>query len=131
LRRSGLVRESWPGSRSATASTQGRFSARVNGITITPDGRTAYVLSEPAGNEGGGPTCTGPPGAVTPIATATNTPGKPTEVGCIPLASAVTPDSRTIYVATGAGSVTPIATTTGQPGKPIKVESPAAIVITP
>jgi len=108
----------------------GSGSARVNGITITPDGRTAYVISEPEGNEGGGPACTGPPGAVTPIATATNTAGKPVKVGCIPVAAAVTPDGQTIYVASDSGTVTPIATATGRPGKPIKIEGPVAIVIT-
>lgn len=109
----------------------GSGSARVNGITITPDGRTAYVISEPEGNEGGGPVCTGPPGAVTPIATATNTAGKPVKVGCIPLAAAVTPDGRTIYVACDSGTVTPIATATGRPGTPIKIDDPVAIVIAP
>jgi DNA-binding beta-propeller fold protein YncE len=109
----------------------GSGSARVNGITITPDGRTAYVISEPEGNEGGGPVCTGPQGVVTPIATATNTAGKPVKVGCIPLAAAVTPDGRTIYVACDSGTVTPIATATGRPGTPIKVDDPVAIVIAP
>jgi hyaluronoglucosaminidase len=114
-------------------------SALVQGITITPDGRTAYVISQPQGRvkrvvvhgDGGGLACTEPAGAVTPIATATNTAGKPIKVGCFPLAAAVTPDGQTIYVGSESGTVTPIATATGRPGTPIKINGPAAIAITP
>jgi DNA-binding beta-propeller fold protein YncE len=114
-------------------------AALVQGITITPDGSTAYVTSQPGGGakhvvvpgDGGVLACTGPPGTVTPIATATNTAGKPIKVGCFPLAAAVTPDGQTIYVGSESGTVTPVATATGRPGKPIKLEGPEAIVITP
>ncbi|HLQ55418.1 MAG TPA: hypothetical protein VK162_14255 [Streptosporangiaceae bacterium] len=47
-------------------------------IAITPDGKAAYVLAMFAGT-------------VTPIATATDTPGKPIKVGRIPSAIAITP----------------------------------------
>jgi hyaluronoglucosaminidase len=114
-------------------------SALVQGITIAPDGSTAYVTSWPAGKveraalpgDGGTLACTGAPGRLTPITTATNTAGKPIKVGCLPLAAAVTPDGQTIYVTSEAGTVTPIAAATGRPGKPIKIEGPGAIVITP
>ena len=59
---------------------------------------------------------------MTPIATATNTPGKPIKVGGNPAALAITPDGRTVYAASFlGGTVTPIATATNAPGKPIKV----------
>jgi DNA-binding beta-propeller fold protein YncE len=40
---------------------------------------------------------------VTPIRTATNTPGRPIRVGSFPVAIAITPDSKTAYVANSAG----------------------------
>ena len=56
-------------------------------IAITPDGRTAYVVSA----------CGCAP-VVTPVATATNTPGKPIKIGGSPWAIAITPDGKTAYV---------------------------------
>ena len=59
---------------------------------------------------------------MTPVATATNTPGKPIKVGGNPAALAITPDGRTAYVVSLIGdTVTPINTATNPPGKPIKV----------
>jgi YVTN family beta-propeller protein len=70
--------------------------------------RTAYVV-------GGRDT-------VTPIATATNTPGKPIKVGKGPWAIAITPDGKTAYVLNAnSDTVTPIATATNTPGPPIPV----------
>lgn len=117
-------------------------SASVTGIigfAITPDGRTAYGLSQEPGssrlvNMGGHNDtvqCVGTPGLVTPITTATGTAEKPIKVGCRPLAIALTPDGKTVYVASESGAVTPIATATDRPGKPIKVEGPEEIVIGP
>ena len=40
-----------------------------------------------------------PRGTVTPIDTATNTPGEPIDVGNEPFAIAVTPDGKTVYAA--------------------------------
>ncbi len=51
------------------------------GIAITRDGKTAYVTNSMAGT-------------VTPITTATNTPGKPIEVGRLPVALVIAPDSH-------------------------------------
>ena len=99
-------------------------------IAITPDRKIVYVASAdtaiPA-NE------SATPGIVTPIATATGTPGTPITVGGTPLAMAITPDGETLYVVNeSSGTVTPIATATGRPGKPITVgPQPWAIAITP
>jgi DNA-binding beta-propeller fold protein YncE len=115
-------------------------------IAITPDGKTAYVTAESG--------CVVPATArftswatafercaitVTPISTATGTPGKtiyagpgginPHCGGCSgggPFLSApgeivITPDGGTAYVTTRSG-VTPISTATGIPGKPIPVD---------
>jgi DNA-binding beta-propeller fold protein YncE len=103
-------------------------------IAITPDGKTVYVSTE-NGCRGEGQDCTI---TVTPISTATNTPGKPIHVGSGPLAVgvgqiAITPDGKTAYVTTGPG-LTPISTATDTPGKPIKVSAPSSgrqIVFTP
>jgi YVTN family beta-propeller protein len=59
---------------------------------------------------------------VTPIATATDTAGRPITVGSRPWAIAITPDGKTAYVAnTSADMVTPIATATNTAGRPITV----------
>ena len=70
---------------------------------------------------------------VTPITTATNTPGTPIQVGKEPSAIAITPDGKTAYVVNQFGcAVTPITTATNTPGTPIRVgRGPEAIAITP
>src|SRR5215470_18866522 len=63
---------------------------------------------------------TGSPGTVTPVNTATGTPGEPTHVaaggGCwdCPDQIVITPDGKTVYVTSGS-TVTPISTATGTP----------------
>jgi len=98
-------------------------------IAVTPDGQTAYVVSQ----NGYGAGQDVPDGTVTPITTATNTPGKPITVGKYPAAIAITPDGKTAYVANqDDDTVTPITTATNTPGKPINVGAlPTAIAITP
>jgi len=89
-------------------------------IAIMPDGKTAYV-------DGGGSDI------VTPINTATNTAGKPIDVGNAQ-SIVITPDGKTAYVINGYGSdsVTPINTATNEAGKPIPVgQAPEHIAITP
>jgi DNA-binding beta-propeller fold protein YncE len=117
-------------------------ASAADDIAVTPDGQTAYVASQC-------PTlarrlrlgCTGPPGEVTPISTATNTPGTPIKVSSGTLfrfmggfhSCAITPDGKTLYIISGNGStVTPITTATNTPGRPINVAGNAqSIVITP
>ncbi len=98
-------------------------------IAVTPDGKTVYVANtwENTGRLASGQS------TVTPIATATNTPGPPIEVGSGPWAFAITPDGTTAYVINFySHSVTPIATATNTPGPPIRVgQGPRAIAITP
>ena len=103
------------------------------GIAITPDGKTAYVTSQ-SGCRIADHRCTY---TVTPISTATNTPGKPIPIGSGPDTFTpeivITPDGKTAYV-TRASGVTPINTATGTPGKPIHVVGTPfshAIAITP
>jgi len=71
------------------------------------------------------------PGGLLPISTATNTPGRPIHVG-FPGAAVLTPDGKTVYVATGY-TVTPISTATNTPGKPIHVQGtpPFGVAINP
>jgi YVTN family beta-propeller protein len=90
---------------------------------------TAYVTNEFSGT-------------VTPIATATNTAGPPIMAGSYPENIVITPDGKTLYVASGSyyanGSysygttVTPIATATNTAAPPITVGSqPYGMAITP
>src|SRR6185312_952446 len=126
---------------------------RPRAIAVTPDGKTAYVVnqsrpqpppwrSHEAGKRGRPELPPDERGTVTPIVTATNTPGEPIDVGNEPFAIAVTPDGKTVYVAntwentgrlaSGQSTVTPIATATNTPGPPIQVGSgPWAFAITP
>ena len=93
-------------------------------IAITPDGRTAYVLSQRG---------------VVPISTATNKPGKPINAGKDLTGIAITPDGKTAYVvSTSSATVTPIRTATNTALKLIKVGNgqpaqpgPSPIAITP
>ena len=113
--------------------SRNRHEGVPQAIAITPDGKTVYVVSEIGGR---------PPyitDTVTPISTATNTPGKPIPVGGRFNGRrgenweqiAVTPDGKTAYVAAGP-TVTPISTATNTPGKPIPVRGiPMGFAITP
>jgi DNA-binding beta-propeller fold protein YncE len=74
----------------------------------------------------------GASGAVTPISTATNTPGKPIRVGGSPYGAAITPDGKALYAASTPGVVIPISTATNTPGKLIKTgNTPWSIVCAP
>ena len=70
---------------------------------------------------------------MTPIDTATNTPGAAIAVGSGPVGVAVTPDGKTAYVTNlESGSVTPIDTATNTPGAAIAVGSfPEGVAVTP
>jgi hypothetical protein len=75
---------------------------------------------------------------VTPVTTATNTPGRPIKISAIPAAIAITPDGKTAYIADEhPGTVTPVSTATNTPGKPINIggigrlTAETAIAITP
>jgi DNA-binding beta-propeller fold protein YncE len=114
-------------------------------LAAAPDGQTVYAASEKLVNDG--MQCPEAAGVVTPVATATNLPGKPVQVACTPNALAVTQDSKTVYVASynssqgshsglanysGHGTVTPIAAATGLAGTPIEVTGdPRTMLITP
>ena len=71
--------------------------------------------------------------SVTPVDTATNTPGTPITVGTRPTGIAITPDGTTAYVANfDSDTVTPIDTSTDTAGSPITVGTPPeTIAITP
>jgi YVTN family beta-propeller protein len=90
------------------------------GLAITPDGTTAYVANQLSAS-------------VTPIDTATNTPGPGIAVGVGPFGAAFTPDGATAYVANQvSNSVTPIDTTTKTAGLEIAVgNTPEGVAVTP
>jgi hypothetical protein len=82
-----------------------------------PAAPTLYIYSY--GNTGA------PGGTITPVNTATGTPGKPIHVGAgggvdWRAQIVITPDGKTVYVTTGSG-VRPISTATNTPGKPIHI----------
>jgi len=103
-----------------------------NALAITPNGKTAYVVS---GAQTCGTCSHQPPPAntVTPVNVVTNTALKAIKVGQYPDAIAITPNGKTAYVAnSGSGTVTPINTATNTPLKAIKVgPSAGPIAITP
>ena len=78
-------------------------------------------------------------GTVTPIDTATNTPGPPISIGGGSGLIVMAPDGRTAYVTSAESMVVPIDTATGTPGAPIRVgvtgpglhDQPDGIAITP
>jgi DNA-binding beta-propeller fold protein YncE len=91
------------------------------GIAATSDG--SEVLTADMGT-----------GTVTPIATATDKPGRPVQLphGSMPFAIAVTPDDSTAYVAALTGAVYPIDLATGAVGRRTAVAgAPNGIAITP
>jgi YVTN family beta-propeller protein len=75
----------------------------------------------------------GSSGTVTPISTATNSPGKPVRVGSLPHQIAITPNGRTAYVVNDiSNTVTPITTATNTAGKAIHVgDDPTQVLIAP
>src|SRR6516164_3189422 len=99
----------------------GQIVNGVGQIAVTPDGKTAYAITGTS---------------VTPISTATNTPGKPIHIGQPNFPGTdhivITPDGKTAYVMTGSG-VTPISTVTNRAGTTIHVGQGdlAQIAITP
>lgn len=99
-------------------------------MAIAPDGKTVYIANPE-----------GPPGAVVPISTATNTAGKPIPAGGA-VSIAITPDGKTLYAAgiinnslsTPVNQVLPISTATNTPGQPIRIPIQVGLpagVITP
>ncbi len=89
--------------------------ANCYGITITPNGNTAWVATYGSHT-------------IVPITTATNTAGTPVTLqDCYPYRLAITPDDTTAYVlnyynsSTGVGSVVPVNLATGALGKAITV----------
>jgi hyaluronoglucosaminidase len=121
---------------------------RPRRIVISPDGTTAYVLNQSrphppqpsyeAWQRGERQAPLDRRGTVIAIDLATNTPGEPIDVGIDPLAIAITPDGKTVYVANthtggpGPSTVTPIDTAGHTAGPPIQVgDRPYGIAILP
>ena len=138
----------------------GPGSTGTVGAAVTPDGRTAYVVTTTgvtavdvaAGSvdgviaiSGGGSALAITPdgktvyvvstdgGTLTSVDVATNQARTPIAVGHQPVAVAIAPDGKTAYVVEQeSGSVVPIDLATGGQGQPIPVGSnPADIAITP
>jgi DNA-binding beta-propeller fold protein YncE len=86
-------------------------------IVVSPDSRNAYVLTDGFSSQAGG-------GNVTVISTATDTVRRLVRFpGAAPVDLAMTPDGRTIYVASqdSPAALIPIPTATLRRGKPIRV----------
>lgn len=98
-------------------------------VVITPDGRTAYVLSQTASRPGTGSK------AVVPIDTATSTPLPPINVTAGGNAQdiAISPDGKTVYVTTfwvnHVSTVTPISTASNTAMRPMPIQQPPYSVI--
>lgn len=85
------------------------------GMVITPNGETLYVTTSLTSTR---------VNTVIPISTATRKAGKPITfapgAGQNPSPLVITPDGKTVYVASALGTVTPISTATGKAGKAIR-----------
>jgi DNA-binding beta-propeller fold protein YncE len=112
----------------AIATATDRISKRIKvptaatAIVAAPDGKTVYVIGRPPTPPRTSPSPQDQRIEVTPIATATNRPGKPIIVGRgsvgIDTAVAMTPDGRTLYIPDSApDGVIPFSTVTNTPGK--------------
>jgi DNA-binding beta-propeller fold protein YncE len=96
-----------------TAGPPIKVAAESLSIAITPDGKTAYVVSSGSS----GLSCT-----VTPISTGTDTPGPPIPLGYGYCGVVIAPDGKTAYVAISDRKtciITPISTATNTPGPAI------------
>jgi hypothetical protein len=92
-------------------------------MVMAPDGKTAYVLYwAPTHREA----------AVRPVSLVTGTVGRPIPLGIDAGGQiAITPDGKTVYVASGyPGVVWPISTATNTRGRPIQVPEASSIVFT-
>ena len=86
-----------------------RFSeAETFGMVIAPNGVKGYVTADTDGT-------------VTPVDLRTNRPYVAVPLGCTPLASAIVPSGRFLYVLCYGGTVRPLATRTDRLGAPIRV----------
>jgi len=103
-------------------------TATVNGLPLTVIG----VLNT-VGASASSTTTNLDDQAVVPITTATNTAGKPINVGAVAESIAITPDGKTAYVPNSrSGTVTAISTVTNTAEAPIKVGTgPVAVAFTP
>ncbi len=108
---------------------------QVGAMAMTPESRILYVIGTASANDDSAAYAAGPfpPQVVVPVSVATGVAGRPIPVGRQPVALAVTPDGRILYVVNyRSGTVTPISTATGMPGRPIPVGTgPDALAITP
>jgi DNA-binding beta-propeller fold protein YncE len=95
-------------------------------MAFSPDGKTAYAVSEPTGRK--------QVGAVTPINTVTNRASQPILIKeGYAFDIVITPDGKTAYIDSGS-AVTPVSTATDKAGRPIHLAGnlgSGAMVITP
>lgn len=90
-------------------------------VVLSPDSKTAYIATRLG------------PDTVIPMQLRTGRLGRPVHVRRDPEAMAITPDGRTLYVASDtSGTVTPIRTATWTALRPIRAgQQPGAIAVTP
>ena len=82
--------------------------AEAFGMVVAPNGVKGYVTADTDGT-------------VTPVDLRTNRPYVAVPLGCTPLASAIVPSGRFLYVLCYGGTVRPLATRTDRLGAPIRV----------
>jgi YVTN family beta-propeller protein len=103
-----------------------RVGSAPRNVVAAINGKTVYALVVGAEPQS--------PGSLIPISTATHTKGKPIKIaGGDPIADAITPDGKTIYITNAfSDTVTPVTVATGTAGKPIRVGAiPTELAITP
>lgn len=103
---------------SGAAGVPVRLSAMVTGLAFSPDGRTLYATGDDS-DDGGN--CTSSwPCSLSAIDVATGMAGQSVGLGSEPLALAVAPDGRVVYVLGADETITPVNAKTGEPGRVIR-----------
>ena len=98
-------------------------SATPLSVAITPDGKTAYVLTPALGFKDDS--------LVTPVETATGTVGKPIQVAGVMDSIVVSPDGQTVYLGGYyPGKLIPISTSTNQVGPDIPIGKTNSVSVT-
>jgi DNA-binding beta-propeller fold protein YncE len=92
--------------------------AMVTALAFSPDGRTLYATGD--GSDDGGNCTSSWPCSLSAIDVATGTAGKPAGLGSEPVALAVAPDGRVVYVLGADETITPVNALTGEPGGVIR-----------
>jgi DNA-binding beta-propeller fold protein YncE len=110
-------------SRSGKAGTPIGLPATVMGLAVSPDGRTLYAISDDAQSEDGQCTSSGPCG-LSVIDVSTGAVRQLAGLRSQPMALAVAPGGRAVYILNTDETITRVNARTGESGRPIRTGDP-------